>query len=127
VWVNDKKGVIDKSGNFIAQPIYDDISNLDYSQGYTAIVQKNKKWGCIDLKAGGTLIGDIVFDEFESFQEGLAQVTLNGKIGFIDRKGHMAIPAIYDAADNISNGLIFVVKDKKGFYINRFGVQVTNY
>lgn len=53
------------------------------------------------------------------FSEGLAQVCINGKWGYIDSDGRMAIPAVYDMTEPFRNGLALVVQNGRWCYINR--------
>lgn len=55
------------------------------------------------------------------FTEGLAPVGYKGKMGFIDKKGSIAIPYQYNDADNFHEGLAAVQKDWRWGYIDHKG------
>ena len=61
------------------------------------------------------------FEEVCEFSEGLARVVQNGKWGFINTKGEVVIPCIYDFAWAFSEGLAEVKQDGKGSIINKEG------
>ena len=64
-----------------------------------------------------------LFDSFGDFHEGLAKIKVDGKIGFIDRDGNVAIPCLYDSASDrgFSDGLCCVEKDGMSGYIDKNG------
>lgn len=55
------------------------------------------------------------------FSEGLAVVEVDGKRGFIDTTGKMAIPAGFDVAGSFSQGLASVKIDGKWGFIDKAG------
>jgi hypothetical protein len=58
------------------------------------------------------------------FSEGLAPVTVNGKVGFIDTKGRMVIQPRFDATSEFSEGRALVWIDGGCAYIDKAGVYV---
>src|SRR5690606_15454370 len=52
------------------------------------------------------------------FSEGLAPINVDGKWGFINTRGHMAVQAFYNRVDGFSEGFAPVLKDQEWFYIN---------
>lgn len=55
------------------------------------------------------------------YADGLAYVKLNGKFGYIDKKGVEVIPIQFDEADIFKDGKAKVKKDGEYFYINTSG------
>ena len=53
------------------------------------------------------------------FWDGLAYVKFNNKYGYINHKGEVVIPIIYDKADNFYNGKATVVLNGKNIIIDR--------
>lgn len=115
-----KSGFIDHTGKFVLAPIYEPIY-----QG-------------LQLKAGDTS-SDLVFHDgslrlngrpsiealcgSSEFRSGLAPVSLNQKIGFIDHKGNLVISPRFRYAGNFSEGLALFFDDRQhcfGF-VNRSG------
>ena len=48
--------------------------------------------------------------------KGLANVELNNKWGFINKKGEVVIPFIYDDTDRFRDGEAQVIKDDETFF-----------
>ena len=61
------------------------------------------------------------YDWKGEYYEGLARVSLNGKLGFIDKTGKEVIHIKYDDAYSFSKGLAKVKLNDKWFYINPKG------
>ena len=68
----------------------------------------------------------LTFDSFWTFQKGLTQVELNGKYGFINKKGKIIIPPKFDwyAWDGFKGGLASVFLNRKYGFINKKGELV---
>jgi hypothetical protein len=67
-------------------------------------------------------ITEAVFEDANNFVEDLAVVKLNGKFGFIDTLGAMAIPCIYDNASAFSEGKSIVFYNCKTGILDKNGV-----
>lgn len=52
------------------------------------------------------------------FSEGYQVLMLNGKYGFVNEQGEVALAFEYDDAENFENGLAYVVKDGVMSYVN---------
>jgi hypothetical protein len=81
-----KFGFIDKSGTFVITPTYDYA--LDFSEGYATVGVKyadHVKWGLVNTK--GVLVVQPISDEQILFSEDMAEVKVNGKWGYIARRG----------------------------------------
>lgn len=61
------------------------------------------------------------YNRVGEFYEGLALIEQNGKYGYIDTQGNIAISPQYDEAGNFSEGLVAVVLDGKSFFIDAAG------
>jgi len=55
------------------------------------------------------------------FHEGLAKFEQDGKYGYVDKEGNIAVAARYDDAGDFSEQLAAVVLDGKSFFINGAG------
>lgn len=110
--IKDEWGFIDQVGNLVIPIIYEYINS--FSEGL-AFVQKNCNEKQFIDRIGNTII-EFEYDGFaRSFSEGFAIVDLNGKYGFIDRSGEIAISIIYDGVEQFCDGLAKVkLKDKWG-------------
>ena len=89
VFKNGKWGLIDKTGQYIVKPRFDDIE--DFHEGL-AVVKLKKKMGFIDKN--GKIVIKPRFNEASYFREGLAAVKVNGKWGFVNKTGSVLTPYI---------------------------------
>ena len=64
------------------------------------------------------------FDGAWYFREGLANVQINDKWGFIDKTGTVVIPAKFDSALGFYEGKAYVKLNGSWFYIDRNGNEV---
>jgi hypothetical protein len=121
VKINGKYGCINTKGKIIISPIYD---HLDYYSDNGLIeYELNGKSGMID-----TLGNKVVSNHYErigsgwdTFIEGFAVVTKNGKKGYINTNGEETIKCVYDDAIDFSEGLAAVQLNGKWGFINSKG------
>jgi WG containing repeat len=137
--VDDKYGVIDRTGKVIVPPQFRLI--LDFVGGM-ARVELGDHWTYIS-EAG--VLMNRTFDEpervmekadFYNFSEGLAVTRVGGaehvhpegfselvggKYGFIDKTGKVVIPVTFDHAARFSGGLAAVMKGTKWGFIDKTG------
>ncbi len=90
-----KYGLVDKNGNFVAQPIYDEI------QFHTAYNELIYGEGC-----NTTILPKI-------FIGGYTQVVRDGKMGLMNTKGEEVIPCQYDFVSLPSEGMCRVLNRKE--------------
>lgn len=91
-----KIGYIDKNGVWKIPPTFSD--GKEFSQGRAAVQILSKdetgwpvrQWGVINRK--GELIAQAKYDTVWSYKEGFANVVHDGKWGFLDLEGNLAIP-----------------------------------
>lgn len=105
-------GFIDKTGEFVIEPQFEDFlasdaaySHLVFHEGLAA-VKKDGKWGYID--SNGTVRVQFIWDSADQFSEGYAVVGSGGKYGYIDTSGQTVIPAQYDDANFFNNNAALV-------------------
>lgn len=115
VCLNNKCGFIDRSGNYVIPPIYDDAGSFSSKEGL-AMVLSGGKYGYI--RKDGKFEINPFFDYASNFKEGLAVVKLNGKFGFIDKTGAYIIPAQFESANSFEDGLGQVYINGKWHYID---------
>ena len=138
-WQGDKMGLKHLDGNVVVPGEYDIIQN--YSEGMAAVCKGNR-WGYVD-SYGNNIIPCIyqsrLFydngvmdgwgeygapDEANDFHEGLVMIMKNGKAGFLDKQGKVAIPFLYERAKDFSEGFAAVKKAGKWGFINKEGKNV---
>ena len=84
---------------------------------------KGGKKGYIDIHQ--TEIVPIIYDELDLYSEGLSAAKIKEKYGFLDRKGKVVIPFMFDEADGFNAlGLALVKKKSKYGLINKKGVTI---
>jgi WG repeat protein len=124
------KGVMDISGRWIepldawpSRPFDKDDPSLRW-------VQKDKLWGL--ARADGSWLIEPKFEQAAPLSDGLALVTVGGKVGFIDRTGNFAIPPTFNKAwpfnpgfgrTSAERGGIFGVIDKTGAWVFQTNYQ----
>ena len=101
--VNGRVGFMDKAGNVVIEPKYDDV--YPFSEGL-APVELEDKWGYVDKD--GNMVVPLQYNIGHMFSEGFASVELEGKWGYIDRNGRFAIPAAFDSAMPFCDGVAAV-------------------
>lgn len=97
---DDKLGFVDKDGNWIIEPQFDEVRpqaeffgefsfEFRYFLDGICIVKKDGKWGIID-EAGNWVVKP-AFDNIEAFYDGYAKVYQDRKVGFIDKGGNLVV------------------------------------
>lgn len=122
----DKKyGLMDSTGQFVAECKYDMLINGFNSLGL-ARVQRNGKVGFIN-RSGKEVI-DCEYQNVGEFTEGLCNARLNDKWGYIDLNGKTIIPHKFDIGISFHEGLARIAFRESGNwlfgYINKKGEEV---
>jgi hypothetical protein len=106
-----KWGCIDKTGRIIIQPrfyyppkFYGELGRVCYAKGWG--YREKYWWEWIDKT--GTAVKRPYLNKAYSFSEGLAEVNINDKIGFINQSGEFVIKPQFDSARSFSEGLAAV-------------------
>lgn len=115
----EKWGFVDQNGEVKIPFEYDFLNPFE---NHLAYAKKGNKEFFVNIN-NIKLEGD--FDEARIFTFGLAAVKKNKKWGFIDEKGKLVIPMIYDAVDYFTqNNLSAVVKNGKSGFIDKKGEEI---
>lgn len=61
------------------------------------------------------------------FHEGFAIINIDGKYGFIDKTGQIAIPCIYDSVHCFNEGLAIVYKNGYIGFVDKTGKSSFDY
>lgn len=129
----DKVGYINEAGEYAIDPVY--TAGYDFSEGLV-VVEKGNKEMVINAKGDVvyTLSDKMTFTAWAEYHEGLITVKkLKGrswwndedvKAGFLDKEGHEVISCIYDDVSDFENGVAYVEKGNRHFYINTEGEEV---
>lgn len=89
-------GMIDEKGKWAINPQFD--SEIKFGEDGIALVRQNKKYGYIDLD--GIFVVEPTYEDAKDFRCGRAAVMIDGKWGYIDRFGDLAIAAEFYIADD---------------------------
>lgn len=132
VSIGEKTAIIDKSGRFIIEPIF---NTIDIEEFYQALENENilitvseevgynsdnYKSGLIDIK--GNIIIEPRFDEvFNSISEGMIIVGNDYKYGYVDINDNIVIDIKFDEAYEFKDGKAKVSIDGKERYIDNNG------
>ena len=128
-----KWGLLYKNGKEYTPAIFDavDFSLLDL--GYSLIITSNesknaknysgKQYGLFST-AGGQILTLPYYDGIGKVSEGMIQIEVNHKYGYLDSTGRRAIEPKYDFADVFSGGTAVVEVNKKYGIINKAGREI---
>ncbi len=111
----EKWGFIDKTGNFVIEPAYDECGPFS---GGLAGVKVGDRWGFIDKT--GELVVKASYDNVWRFSEGLAPVKKDGKWGYVDTTGKLVIALQFEgSASSFSGGRASIrIVEKQGRFKN---------
>jgi hypothetical protein len=94
VFVRGRWGLLDKNGTWIRPPEFQDIARFDPENIHLMWAQASTGWGLI--RPDGTWALEPTFQYKHALSDGLAAVWRDGKLGYIDRSGAIAIPPKFD-------------------------------
>lgn len=125
---NGKWGFMDSEGNFLIEPVFEDVK--DYRSGY-AIVKKNGKWGVYgrkNVRDGFEFSVAPQYDRIEYVEASDKKFYIveqnNPKQGFINRSGEIAVSASFDRCRSFTGGRIAVMRDGKWGFADSLGNMV---
>lgn len=100
-----------------------------FSEGLAVVVHPDKDLMFID-KSGKAVIGDKILkslgvQQAASFSEGLAAVTINERIGFIDKTGRLVITPKFSDVGKFMNGVTAAKIDDTWGFIDKTGNFIT--
>ena len=107
-------GYIRRDGKVLSPPTF--LAASHFHQGVAWVEVPDKKFCLINLAMEPLIEG--IEESPRHFKEGLAPVKIEGKFGYIDRRGTMVIRPRYDSASPFSEGLALVTS-RRGTTANR--------
>ncbi len=111
-----KYGYVNGEGEWIVQPVYDDVDKIKDGFG---VIYSSKKRGLID--ATGKVILEPRFDDIDRFKDGFAQVEIDDKKGLITTDGKVLFEPRFDKIDKFSEGVAEVKENDKYGLISNSG------
>jgi hypothetical protein len=120
VKLDERFGLIDKSGREILAPIYEDL-RWRSDNGVILASGDYGEWRLYDRS--GAAVSDQAFDFIFDFSCDLASVRREDKYGYIDRRGKLVIPLLYNEAYSFTDeGLATVSQNGISFTIDTDGM-----
>jgi hypothetical protein len=89
-------------------------------------VDRYDKCAIFNAKSG-ELLTDFIYDYIYDFENGMAKVKLEKKIGFVNELGELIIPILYDYVSDFKDGLCCVQLNQKYGYIDTFGNLIIDF
>lgn len=117
--------IYNKTLHKITDTVYDIFHRRFYQENYASYGFGNSQQ-YIDTNLNILTVDD-KYRTQGSFENKRCRIYNNDKFGFIDEKGNLIIPAIFDDADDFYNGLAPVKKDDKWGFIDTSGNVVINF
>lgn len=115
-------GLIDKNGNFVLHPEFEELRWDDYYN--VTVAMSFGRWNVYDRM--GVKLTDTDYDWLGEYGEGLCLAVLQGKCGFIGLDGKISVPAVWDDASSFVNGRATVMRDGTSYTINTKGELINN-
>lgn len=116
IQINERYGFIDKKGNMIITPKFNDLYGRG---GFPMPVKIDGQWGLIDKT--GKFILEPKFEKICGFYESLASVKTNNEWYYIDKTGKVVIKTNFDSIGPFNEGVApFSLNGKQG-YIKKNG------
>jgi hypothetical protein len=113
-------GYLDEQGTIVIPPRYEAAGAFKEGR---APVSRNGTWTFITTE--GKEITAVPLSGASAFHEGMAKVrNPELKWGYVDLTGSVVIPPVYDWAEDFSEGLGCVLRDKKTSYVDASGRPV---
>ncbi len=119
VTLDDRKGIIQKNGEYFLEPIY---KSLTFIGDDSIVVQDSvtKKYGV--LKPTGEVISNMIYDDFGSFFKAKTTfIEINGKYALINTKGEVLTQFIFDDMTLFNKGFANIIIGGKRGFINTKG------
>ncbi|MCW3085988.1 MAG: repeat-containing protein [Bacteroidetes bacterium] len=126
---NGKWGFIDKNNKIVIPFDYEEVRI--FSEGVAAVSTSYNKWGYIDHN--NKVVLPFTYEnpmhwDGGSFENGIAEVALAGKVGCINKKGETVIPFKYYSINPFYNGYAAVTIDNgAGIFSNSHAIVQVGY
>lgn len=113
---NDHWGIINTKGEWIVNPVYEDLGIL--SEGMRKF-QFNQKWGYLDQY--GVVVIPAQFNQAQDFSENRAGVCYGKHCVFINQRGQILWNDSFESTTSFYHNLAWVKKNQKWYRINSLG------
>ncbi len=114
------KGLIDRSGAPVLEPVYEEVVWDD--RWGVAVVAAEGRWSLADRN--GRLLTAETFDWIGECSEGLLVAVQDGLCGYLDTEGSLVVPCIYHDAASFAEGCAPVTLGDESFLIDGKGARL---
>lgn len=117
-----RQGFLDRTGREVIPCIYDEVGPFNLCR---AVVRIGDRFGIIDT--AGRIVLPIEYESKSpygrkyTYHDSLALVEKDGRLGYVDLDGNLAIPFYFDNAYHFTEGLASVCRDGMWGYIDTHG------
>ncbi len=124
VRLDGKWGYIDKSGSFAIPAQFSEGHSFDNGIAIVGIdVNGVEKYGCID-KSGQFVLPPIYDDICQYFNDGVTKITLNNRVGLIDRNANVLCQPKYDQIEGFREGVGIFFQNGNVGILNTAGREI---
>lgn len=111
-----KRGIVDKQGNVIVPPIYDDISTISLGNRNFLKVKNKEKYGIVNLE--GKVILPAEFEYIDEINNNYLVITPQRKVGLYDKNGNNILPVKYKWISQTSsqNSSVLILKEDESSF-----------
>ncbi len=114
------KGLIDRTGQAVLEPVYEEVA-WDDIWGVAAVMVEGR-WSLVDRN--GAFLTAVPYDWLGECSEGMVLAVRAGKCGFVNVEGREVIPCIYDDGSSFSEGCAVVSLGGDSFFIDSRGERI---
>ncbi len=124
--IYDKVGYIDTTGQYVIEKQYDLGKPFKEGRAVVGFADHNYRFKYAYIDKQGNRLCDFVYEWASDYNEGLALVLKEGKLGFLAADGSVAIPIKYNYAVDFANGIAYVASKSENLraYIDKSGETI---
>jgi len=120
-WFSDGVAIISNDLNGRTGELWGRLGYDNFSEDPLDFSGRNKPIDFLFIDGSGNKVPAGRFEDISDFAEGLAAVQINGKWGYVNKQGQIAIEPKFDIAKDFSEGLAGVTEGGRLCYINASG------
>ncbi|HRZ42962.1 MAG TPA: WG repeat-containing protein [Bacteroidales bacterium] len=129
---NDQMGIVNGKGEVLMPPSFDSWKKIGHPDlicvytNYDLWVTERTRFGLYDLKQK-KLVTELVYNEIDDkYMEGMLAFAKDGKVGYFDSTGKVAIEPLFDKGYQFNHGVAVVQNEGKYMLINSEGKIISD-
>jgi hypothetical protein len=124
--VYDKVGFIDTTGNYVIEKQFDLAKPFKEGRAVVGFADHNYKFKYAYINKSGERLCEVVYDWASDYNDSMALVMKDGKLGYLNHEGQEAIAPVYNYALDFANGIAYVSTKENNLkaYIDKSGETV---